>query len=75
MIAMMAGGIAKADPTEAPITGYYRFSKDQVDFLTHVPYQPIIAFGTRVRMMIQQQRGAMQPGMRAPAKKKADDDF
>lgn len=73
MIAMMAGGIAKADPNEAPITGYATFADDRVEFFTRVPQQPIINFATRIRMMIEAQRGGAQPG---PAPKPGgDDDF
>ena len=66
MIAMMAGGIAKADPNEAPITGYVTFAKDRMEFSTRVPQQPIVNFATRARMMMQQMRGGAQPGAPQP---------
>ena len=72
MVAMMAGGIAKPDPNEAPITGYYVFSEDRLDFFTRVPQQPIINLATRIRMMIEAQRGGARP---APGRKPGGDDF
>lgn len=57
MIAMMAGGIAKADPNEAPITGYASFAKDRMQFVTRIPQQPIVDFATRARAMVEQMRG------------------
>jgi len=64
--------IAKPDPSEAPITGYYIFSEDRVDFFTRVPQQPIINLATRIRMMIDAQRGGARP---APGRKPGGDDF
>jgi hypothetical protein len=63
MIAMMAGGVAKPNPTEAPITGYARFATyrngSAVNFRVRVPHQPILDLVQRVQMMMQQmkQRG------------------
>ncbi len=58
-IAMMAGAIIKADPTEEPIVSYASFGANMVELRTRVPHQPILALVTRVRAMIEQQ---MKPG-------------
>jgi len=70
-IAMLIGGVVKADPTEEPITGYAQFAEGHFQFATRIPHQPIVSLATRVRMLIQQQQKAMQP----PGKAAGDDDF
>jgi hypothetical protein len=71
MIAMMAGGIAKPNPTEPPITAYAFFAKMQggptANFMVHVPLQPILDLTQRVQMMMQQMRGGGM-GPRPPMK-------
>jgi len=69
-IALLTGGIFKADPIEEPITGYVQFGNRQIDFATRIPHQPILALTTRVRMLMEQQKKAGQPGGAGP-----DDDF
>jgi len=71
-IAMMAGAIIKADPTEEPITSYVTFGANRMDLMTRIPHQPILALVTRVRAMVEQ--GA--PGARKGGPKpKEQDDF
>lgn len=80
MVAMMAGGIAKANPTEKPFTGYARFAKyrsgSAIDFQVDIPHQPILDLTQRVQMMMQQMKRP-GPGMgpKPPAAKGDDDDF
>ncbi|HUT36321.1 MAG TPA: hypothetical protein VNE39_22725 [Planctomycetota bacterium] len=69
-IALMAGAIIKADPTEEPITTYAGFGANMVEFRTRVPHQPILSLVTRVRMLIEQ-----QPGRKPGPKPKEEDDF
>lgn len=71
-IAMMAGAVIKADPTEEPITTYATFGANMAEWRTRIPHQPILAMVTRVRAMIDQ--GG--PGGRKPGPKpKEQDDF
>ncbi len=71
-IAMMAGAVIKADPTEEPIVSYASFGKDMVELRTRVPHQPILTLVTRVRAMVEQQA---KPGLKGGPKPKDQDDF
>ncbi len=66
MIALFAGGLAQADPTEEPITSYTVFNKDTLDIAFHVPHQPIVTLTTRIRTVMQQFK--QQPGFGPPPK-------
>ena len=72
MVAMMAGGIAQADPNEPPITGYAIFDGNRVEFSTRVPQQPIINLANRIRKMMEQRGG---PGAAPGPRPGGVDDF
>lgn len=79
MIAMMAGGIAKANPAEQPITAHAWFAKyragSAVNFRISVPHQPILDLTQRVQMMMQQMQRPGPAVGPAPPDKGDDDDF
>jgi len=66
MIALIAGGIAQADPTEEPITAYTVFNKDTLEEGIRIPHQPIVTFATRIRHLKEQFE--QQPGFGPPRK-------